>query len=877
MESEPFVLALDAVEATLEWVGGKGASLARMASAGFPVPPGFHITTAAYRAFVAQHSLMEPISVAVAGVRADDPGGLERASADIMARFVAAPIPESISAAIRRAYAALDSGATAVAVRSSATAEDLPEMSFAGQQESFLNVCGIEQVLAAVQRCWASLWTARAIAYRARYGIRPEEVSLAVVVQTLIPADAAGVLFTMDPLTGMRDHVRIDAAWGLGEAIVSGQVTPDQLVVTKATGAISHLTVADKEVMTIRTATGTQVAPVPSDRRACAVLTPPQVAELARLGVRIEALYGCPMDIEWAIADGQVFVLQARPITALAERSRSSATSASVEWSLPHPQGRYFRSSAIELLPEPISPLFATLGLSAWDEAMLDLMASFELSPFMPPMSFTTINGYAYQGMIWTPRENIKFLRIVPQIGRLAPVLVSARQRWLDARRDYAAVVRRWEAVDLASASAQHLFDGVGELTRTAAHFYTVIQSGILPIAYSSEALFTLWYQRVLQRPADPPALTFLLGFDSAPIQAEKSLYDLACWVRGQPELVALLRGVPGDRLVRALREQQAPFAQGDAVQDAFYQRFMAHLAQFGHMLYDLDFAQPVPADDPAPLFETLKFFLDEQVPDPHQRQRAAVLARERAVGALLSRERGVRLAIWWKALRIAQQFAPLREDALADIGMGWPQVRRMVHEIGRRCVAGGAFDGSADVFWLTEAEVRGCAAALDAQRSPGDWRAAVRERRATWQAQRALVPPTVLPVKGGATILGIDFDRWMPAHTEQEGDLLKGIGTSPGRISGTARVIHGPDEFDQLQRGDILVAKITTPAWTPLFALAGGIVTDVGGPLSHGSIVAREYHIPAVLGTGVATARVRSGQRITIDGDAGTVLVALH
>ena len=220
-----------------------------------------------------------------------------------------------------------------------------------------------------------------------------------------------------------------------------------------------------------------------------------------------------------------------------------------------------------------------------------------------------------------------------------------------------------------------------------------------------------------------------------------------------------------------------------------------------------------------------------------------------------------------------AQRFAPLREDALADVGLGWPILRRMVREIGRRLAAANIIAEPDDAFWLEVEELQAAATALDRAESPQPYMARVAQRHATWERQRAVKPPMALPVERGVRYLGIDFTNWMPERGEQPtGAVLHGTAGSPGVVTGPARVIHGPDEFGQMQRGDILVARITTPAWTPLFALAAGVVTDVGGPLSHSSIVAREYHIPAVLGTGVATERLQSGQRITVDGNAGTV-----
>jgi pyruvate,water dikinase len=226
--------------------------------------------------------------------------------------------------------------------------------------------------------------------------------------------------------------------------------------------------------------------------------------------------------------------------------------------------------------------------------------------------------------------------------------------------------------------------------------------------------------------------------------------------------------------------------------------------------------------------------------------------------------------------VQAAQRYAPLREDALADVGLGWPLLRRMLREVGRRLAAAGAISQRDDIFWLTADESEAAAHALDAGQPVEQYGGAVAARRTTWERERKVTPPVALPVKGSVRLLGIDFRGLMPARTEQTaGNIIKGVGASPGRVVGVARVIHGPEEFDLMQPGDILVAKITTPAWTPLFALASGVVTDVGGPLSHSSIVAREYHIPAVLGTGVATERLRSGQHITADGDGGVVTIS--
>ncbi len=859
------ILNLDSPEAALERVGGKGASLARMVAAGLPIPPGFHITTEAYRRYVDENHLGERIQSAAAQAQVNDPATLDRASAQIQSLFAQGTIPGDIAEMIRRWYGELGADIP-VAVRSSATAEDLPGMSFAGQLETYLNVRGCDDVIDAVRRCWASLWTGRAIGYRQRQGIRPEDVSMAVVVQQLVAAEVAGVAFTANPVTGALDELMINAAWGLGEAVVSGRVTPDTIVINKQTGAIASQEIASKEIMTVRSHEGTREVPVPTGKRRRAALEPAQAAELARLGVKIEQLYGQAMDIEWAMCDGRIFIVQARPVTALPE------SRAALEWKVPREEARYFRNAVAELLPDPLSPLFATLALPLWSEATQQIMAQ-ALGLQRDSFALLTIHEYAYYEMALTARQSVRLLFTMTVRGRrMVRMLRTARTRWSDeAHPRYANVVSEWTGRDLAATPALELLAGAHQIVEAAASYYVSVQL-VLAVANLSEAIFTNVYNRLIKRKSDPPALTFLLGFDSAPIRAEKSLYDLAMWARSEDELAGYLARTSGKDIAAAYESQSAPIAGGESWRE-FTGRLTEHLNRFGHAVYDLDFAKSVPAEAPASLLETLKYFVVGQGRNPYERQAAATAAREQAAESLLVRLSGLRLRLFRRVLRWAQRSAPQREDALADVGLGWPVLRRILREAGRRMVAAGGIAECDEVFWLKWEEVEAAAGLLDAGQAAEDYRRAMAERRETWRREHGVTPPVVLPVKGGARFFGLDLSRWMPARSSQAASsTIRGIGASPGRVTGPACVIHGPEEFDRMKPGDILVANITTPAWTPLFAMASGIVTDVGGPLSHSSIVAREYGVPAVLGTGVATHRIRSGQHITVDGDGGVV-----
>lgn len=303
--------------------------------------------------------------------------------------------------------------------------------------------------------------------------------------------------------------------------------------------------------------------------------------------------------------------------------------------------------------------------------------------------------------------------------------------------------------------------------------------------------------------------------------------------------------------------------------------RFHQHLRDYGHMLYDLDFAHPVPADDPAPVLDALKLYLSEKGTNPYIRQRESAERREQAITTMQLRLKGLRLKWFNKYLASAQKYAPLREDGLAEIGLAFPLIRQMLRELGIRFIQQKVIAKVDDIFWLTQDEVLATAVCLDDGSSAESLAKKIPQRKAEHQAAMRVNPPMALPQM---KIFGFDLMSLKDKSGRcKRGNTIKGVAASPGRASGVARVLHGPEDFGQMKPGDVLVAPITTPAWTPLFAMASAIVTDVGGPLSHGSIVAREYGIPAVLGTGVATRRIHDGQTVIVDGSAGIVSLKNH
>ena len=846
-----YTLNLSALEATLETVGGKGMSLAKLSRAGLPVPGGFHITTEAYRRFVAENALQPRLLQALSQVDGSDLQALELVSQQIREFFIEGRIPPEVAGAIAEAYAALPGGKRdlAVAVRSSATAEDLPGASFAGQQETYLNIHGEQAVLEAVKRCWASLWTARAMAYRARQNIGPEDVALAVVVQELVFAEAAGVMFTANPVNGRRDEMMITAAWGLGEAIVSGAVTPDTLTVNKSTGRMVRRETAEKTVMTVRTESGTEEQPVPKRLKKAAVLSNARVKELARLGLEIEKLYGVPMDIEWAWSDGRFAIVQSRPITALPE--------APLDWPVPAPKIMLSRASFAELLPDPVSPLFGTLAVPLAEKASLAMMR--DIGGIDDPDSYVVavVNGYVYIGLKMTFKV-IGAMLIMSTVAA-KKMLKTGKARWQAERQKYLELVREWQMRNVTELTATALLAGVREIFAETTRYYAAVQTGPIPIALTSEMTFSNIYKMLMKRKGDPAAATFLFGSENQAVRADKSLFDLAMWIKEQPALLERLRTEPAGQICQSLSG-----SGGGADWEAFRSRFSAYLTEYGHTIYDLDFAKPIPADDPLPLVEALKAFLDGTAGNPYERQAAALERREQMAQAVAGRLDPVRRRWFLKQLKYAQESAPLREDSIADIGLGQPLIRKMLAELGRRLAAGGAINLPEDIYWLESAEAESLAAGVDQKGTLESYGAAVEKRKVKWQALRKVAPPNVLPKN---PLLA----RFAPRE-DQQGDILKGMGASAGKVTARACVLRGPEDFSRMQPGDVIVAVTTTPAWTPLFARAAAVVTDIGGPLSHSSIVAREYGVPAVLGTGTATRRIRDGQMISVDGNAGTV-----
>ncbi|WP_336205778.1 PEP/pyruvate-binding domain-containing protein [Nonomuraea sp. LPB2021202275-12-8] len=848
----------------LDEVGGKAANLGELTRAGLPVPPGWTLTTRAY------HEAAE-----AAGLDAIIAAGGDGMAEAARRLLLEAPVPPAVEQAVRESYGLLGEGA-AVAVRSSATAEDLPFASFAGQQDTFLNVVGTRAVLDAVRRCWASLWTDRAVAYRQSNGIDHASVRLAVVVQAMVDARVAGVMFTANPVTGRRHEAVIDAAPGLGEAVVSGAVNPDRFVVDTTRGEIVERDEGDKRV-TIRGLPGGGTERLENAQDGLC-LTDDEVLALARLGARVEDHYGAPQDTEWAVdRDGEVWLTQARPITTL--------------YPLPEPTRPglrvYFSVNVAQGVMGPLTPM----GLSAFRLITAGAANLFGYGPARPAdgAPFVTESGQrmwidlttavrSRAGRVILPRMlMLGEARTAPVFDQLTrdprlPLTHTSRRPVIRGLRRFAGRVHAPSRVLLALTRPQRALDyaaRVGEdldrrllvpagatpeqrldhAERVLAGTFPAIVS-IMPVVVTGYGLFAL-----ASRLSGVPASDMQDVLRSVPhnptTEMDLELWELATRIEPEP-----FRREQVAELVRLYRAGALPpIAQREIT---------AFLDKYGHRgVAEIDLGLPRWSEEPAHILGVLANYLrmdgglaPSTLFAKGARQARAAIAQ---VASEARRKGRWRAPVVRFALGRTRRFAGLRELPKFYAVKVLAGVRRSLLEVGEHLVGVGVLDSPQEVFFLDLAETR---VALGG----GDLRALVAERRAAYEQEtrRRHVPRVLLS----------DGTEPEALATAAADGALIGTPASAGTVTGTARVVLDPVGA-HLEPGEILICPSTDPGWTPLFLTAGGLVMEMGGAMSHGAVVAREYGIPAIVGVAGATHRITTGQRITVNGAAGTVTPA--
>ncbi|WP_448316919.1 rifamycin-inactivating phosphotransferase [Streptomyces sp. CO7] len=860
--TEQYVLDLRAVDAARATaVGGKGAHLGVLSRMeGVRVPDGFCVTTGAFRRAVEREPSIGERIDRLSSVAPDDRVTSAALAAEIRGAVEEAGVPDDVAAEITRALARHGEGA-AYAVRSSATAEDLPTASFAGQQDTYLNVLGPAEVLRHVGRCWASLFTERAVAYRQRNGIDHRAVDMAVVVQRMVVPEASGVLFTADPVSGNRKVSTVEAVLGLGEALVSGLVDPDAFTVRG--GRIVARAVGGKrrEVRALADGGTREVAADPR-RRAGPSLTDAQVVRLVELGRRIEAGFGCPQDIEWCLAEGEFAIVQSRPITTLFPVPEAGDDENHVYVSVGHGQmmtdpmkalgHSMWRLTALVPMHEAGGRLFvdvtARLAQPASRAALLDAMGKgdplvrdaletvLERDDFVPSLPDEAPAGPP-AGAAPTP---------------VAPDPAVVTELVERSRASLAALER-----DLASRTGTALFDF---LLETFEEHRRVVGDPLSHQALMAGMGATWWLdEKLAEWLGEKNAADTLTLSAPGNITSEMglALLDVADAIRPHPEVVAFLQAVEDDGFLPELEKLPGGREAREALE--------SYLDRYGmRCVGEIDITRPRWRERPAALvpaiLDNIRNFGPGAAARRFEEGRLAARRKEREVLARLrAQPDGDRRAEETeRMIGQVRTFIGYREYPKYDIVCRYFLYKRALLAEAVRLARAGVVEDPEDVFHLTFQEFH------EAVRTRRVEEGLVRRRAEEFRSYHALTPPRVLTSDGEALTGAYRRDD-VPAGA------LVGLPVSAGTVEGRARVVLDLADAD-LGAGDILVTPFTDPSWSPLFVGIAGLVTEVGGRMTHGAVIAREYGLPAVVAVEGATRLIRDGQRIRVHGTEGYV-----
>jgi rifampicin phosphotransferase len=842
-------------------VGGKGAHLGELSRIeGIRVPAGFCVTTDAFRRIMADAPSIDDRLDRLSRLNPDDREAIRTLSAEIRRTLEEIPIPDDLAAAIARSLAGLGEHA-AYAVRSSATAEDLPGASFAGQQDTYLNVVGPAAILQHVSLCWASLFTERAVTYRVRNGFDHRKVHMAVVVQQMVFPHAAGILFTTDPVTSNRKLVSVEASFGLGEALVSGLVNADAYKVRD--GEIVAKAVATKHLaVQASPAGGTQEQAIEPAQQTQPALTDAQVVQLADLGRRIEAHFGSPQDIEWCLVDDGFQIVQSRPITTLFPIPAAGDEENHVYVSVGHQQ----------MMTDPMKPL----GLSFWQMTTPRPMAEAGGRLFVDvtqtlasPASRTGLIGALGKSdpligdALETVVERDDFLPSLPDEG---PAWTPPGTAPAPIETDPAIVTELIERSQAAIAAAQRDIrtkSGTALLDFILADLQELkrVQSdprSMQVILAGMEA--TWWLNDHLQEWLGEKNVADTLA-QSVPhnVTAEMglSLLDVADVIRPHPEVAAFLDQVEDDGFL----DELADLPGGPEARDAIE----AYLDKYGmRCVGEIDITRPRWSERPTTLLPMILANIRSFEPGASERRfeqgRQEALSKEQELLERLRRlPDGERKAEETRRMiERVRTFAGYREYPKYGMVSRYFVYKQALLGEAERLVQAGVLGEKEDIFFLTFQELH------DVVRTNQVDDELIRRRKDEFASYQALTPPRVL-TSDGETIAGAYRRDDLPTGA------LVGLPVSAGIIEGRARVILDMADAD-LEPGDILVTAHTDPSWSPLFVAITGLVTEVGGLMTHGAVIAREYGLPAVVGVEHATQLIHDGQRIRVNGTDGYI-----
>lgn len=861
--------------------GGKGANLGELVKARFPVPDGFCIIAEAYDTFLQTSSEIAGLLEGLSQLDGEDVASIRDVGTRIREHLTTLAIPREIQESISEAWQTVGPD-YAYAVRSSATAEDLPTASFAGQQDTYLNVKGQANLLQAVQHCWASLFTDRAIIYRCKNGFDHHKVSIAVVVQIMVPSDVSGTMFTADPVSGNRRITSIDASFGLGEALVSGIVSPDLY-------QIKYLQIIKKQITSKEVAIqalpdgGTRKVELEREQKVAQALTDEQILELADLGEKIQRHYGAPQDIEWALHAGKFFIVQSRPITSLFPfPNRLLATNTYALASFGH----------LQMMTDALRPM----ALSTWRTLQPAGKAVREEGE-----AFVAAGGRIYINY----SSFLRFKRVrekVPKGFRAADALIGSALGKVIAQTPELAQAKpdRKMKKMLVQFAGPVVWNVIKDLlyrdhSRSLAKSDAFIEEMLVNLEERLGKATGAERIGLIQESLGTLMVVALKGFVHYPFAGMAAMGLISVlvpkWLGDKQEIPSLNKSLPGNvttemglqlgdladiardypEVIRYLQTaSDGGFYEGLALipgGEVFGQALTKFMDRYGMRCPgEIDLTRERWRDTPSQLMPMILGNVQTLAPGEHRVNfKEGEREAQEAAQTLLRRVEKLRGG-WLKGkvmarlIYVFRNTAGLREHPKYALVRHLDIFRRIVLAEGHILVVKGTIKEAEDVFYLTFAEL---AEVLD-DKFTGDVRAVVAKRREEFGYYQKLTPPRVMNGEG-EIITGSFSSEGAPA-----GALL-GNPVSAGVAEGRARVVMNPAEA-KLEKGDILIAPYTDPSWTPLFLSVAGVVTEVGGLMTHGAVVAREYGIPAVVGMENATTLIKEGEMIRIDGNLGFV-----
>jgi pyruvate,water dikinase len=844
LKGEPMNLVVffdEAEPSPVAVVGGKGANLIVLTTGGFPVPPGFVVTAEAYGRFLEGVDWLDD---ELAALDYQHPERLRDQCIHLRRRMGQVPLPVAIQEVAASALARLrerpgsKAGDSAFAVRSSSTFEDLAQAAFAGQHDTYLNVRGADAILDRIRDCFVSLWEDRAVLYRHHQGFTQREARMAVVVQRQIESEIAGVGFSIHPVSGRIDQVVLDANYGLGESVVAGECEVDHFELDKRTLQMVQRTIGHKDRMIAATAGGVEERRVPADLADRPCLSDEQIRAVAELLTRVEAYYGWPQDIEWGWHGGHLYLFQSRPVTTV--------------------QPRWTRDESAERFPNPMTPL-------TWDFISVAFKGSMGHSlPLMglPPLQsdwFQKFDHYVYgnQNAVdliashrpLRARSAQELVAEIPSLRRRYGWVLDLPVTWVRDLDRYLLGLGRLSAADLDERSIPELWQHIIEVLEVATDYFRPN----IAISMTEAFLHRLLHGLVGMVTGPERALVvvdgLLSGCETKTAVVNRELHELAQLAHATPALAEALMSRSGQHLWEQGGLSGFPDFNG---------RFQRFLEDHGHREMDMDHYHPTWSGQPGIVLDSVALILRGKPADPGETMRQQRQRYAETEHAFLSAVPEELRFFFRELIRLARTYTTLDDLEHYQTTRVNPVSRRAALALGRRLQERGILDSPEDVFFFQKVELEELVASI-----PNEKRATYRDKvyatKRSYEASREKPPPWSLDVAA-------------PEIESRPGTSFSGLPGSPGQVTGPCFCVYEPGDFARFPRKAILVARTTNPAWTPLFYSASGLITESGGPLSHGAVTAREMRLPAVMSVRGAMSLFRNGQVVTVDGTRGTV-----